>query len=59
MCGDEADAQNAANGAVMGLNFSAPAYSCRHLMKREASANQAISILNMLRRLSHGIRERN
>lgn len=52
MCGEDEEAPNAANGAVMGLNFSAPAYSCRHLMKREAFASRAISILNMLLRLS-------
>lgn len=52
MCEEDEAAANAANGTVAGLNFSTPAYSCRHLMKREAPASQAISILNMLRRLS-------
>lgn len=55
MRGEDEQASDAANGAVIGLNFSAPAYSCRHLIKREASASRAISILNMLRRLSQEI----
>lgn len=58
MRGEDEKASNAANGAVIGLNFSAPAYSCRHLKKREASASRAISILNMLRRLSQDIGEK-
>lgn len=58
MCGEDEEALKAANGTIMGLNFTAPAYSCWHLMKREASTSQVISILNMLWHLSWEIGEK-